>query len=331
MLRFTKEQQQFMLANRRMHEDMQVRFGITAANHSMIGNAAPLPRDVWAEWDKDAIELSRTVLAVFNSLAGSVSRPMNIGKLLHYFKQVGDSGEAHISLDGRSEARTDQPEYAYVGTPLPIVDSTFKFGWRQMAAAQTEGESLDAPARVNSIRRVSEKLESIALIGDPQIVVGGSVLYGLTNHPLRNTRSTGVTLNVATGAQWKTEIIATLKLLHGDNFRGRRATIYLNWDDMFYASNTNYAAAYDSKTILQAIKEIEGVGEIIGASSVTANMIIGLIKERDVVEVLNGMPIITRAQARHNPEDDYIFKVMAAASVELKYDSNNNIGLVVSS
>lgn len=330
MLKFNKAQTEFLLNSRRQHEAEHVymaqRYGT-----ALIGNASPLPRDVWAEWDTQAIELSRTILAVFNDLAGSVSKPMNLGKLLHYFKQVGDSGEAHISLDGRSSARTDQPEYSYVGTPLPIVDSTFKFGWRQMLAAQTEGESLDAPARVNSLRRVAEKLESIALVGDAQIVIGGSQLYGLTNHPQRNTRSTGSTLNGTTGANWKAEIIATLKLLHGDNFRNRRATIYLNWDDWFYASQTDYTAAYAGGTILEAIQKIAGVGNIVPSNSITANTIIALVKERDVVEVLNGMPIMTRAQARHNPEDDYIFKTMAAAAVELKYDAAGNMGLAVSS
>lgn len=330
MLRFTPQQTQFLLNSRRQHETehayMQHRFG-----SAFIGNASPLPKDVWGEWDNEAIQLSRSILAVFNDLAGSVSRPMDIGKLMHYFKQAGDSGEAHVSLDGRSSARTDQPEYGYVGTPLPIVDSTFKFGWRQMRAAQTEGESLDAPARVNALRRVAEKLESIALVGDASIVVAGSPLYGLTNHPKRNTRSTGSTLNGTTGANWKAEIIATLKLLHGDNFRNRQATIYLNWDDWFYASQTDYTANYAGGSILKKIMEIAGVGSIVPSNSVTANTIIALVKERDVVEVLNGMPIMTRAQARHNPEDDYIFKTMAAAAVELKYDANDNIGLAVSS
>ncbi len=336
MLKFSPAQINYVANVRRMHEQehafMQHRFGVNAANQSQfMANASPLPRDVWAVWDKEAIQVSRSVLAVFNNLSASVSSPMNLGKLLHYFAQVGDSGEAHVSLDGRSSARTDQPEYAYVGTPLPIIDSTFKFGWRQMLAAQTEGETLDAAARVNSIRKVAEKLESIALVGDSQIVIGGSVLYGLTNHPKRNTRSTGATLASGTGAQWKSEIIATIKLLHGDNFRGRRVTIYLNWDDWFYASQTDYTTAYAGKSILANISEIAGVAEIVPSSSVTANTIIALVKERDVVEVLSGMPITTRAQARTNPEDDYIFKTWAAAAVELKYDSNDNIGLAVSS
>lgn len=335
MLKFTPQQsayvKQIRLMHEREHQHMQHRFGVNAANDVELHlNASPLPRDIWATWDTEAIEVSRSVLSVFNSLASAVSKPMDLGDLLHYFAQVGDSGEAHISLDGRSSARTDQPEYTYVGTPLPIVDSTFKFGWRQMRAAQNKGVSLDGSARVNSVRRVSETLESIALVGSPKIVVAGAPLYGLTNHPKRNTRSTGVTLASATGVQWVAEIVATIKLLHADNFRNRRVTIYLNWDDWFYATQAEYIANYPKK-IIQAISEIAGIVEFVPSSSITANTIIALVKERDVVEVLNGMPITTRAQARQNPEDDFIFKTWAAAAVEIKYDSTDNIGLAVSS
>lgn len=336
MLKFTPQQIAYVNQVRIMHEhqhrDMQFRFGINAANEQTFLqlNASPLPRDIWATWDTEAIEVSRSELAVFNNLASSVAKPMDLGDLLHYFAQVGDSGEAHVSLDGRSSARTDQPEYSYVGTPLPIIDSTFKFGWRQMRAAQNKGVTLDGAARMNSVRRVAEKLESIALIGDPQIVVGGSQLYGLTNHPKRNTRTTGVTLASATGAQWVSEVVATIKLIHGDNFRNRRVTIYLNWDDWFYAGVTEFTAGYPKK-IMDALKEIPGIVEFVPSNSVAANTIIALVKARDVVEVLNGMPITTRAQARQNPEDDYIFKTWAAAAVELKYDSADNIGLAVSS
>lgn len=294
----------------------------------MFGNAAPLPKDVWGEWDRTSVEIQRDVLAVYNDLT-SVARPMNIGKFLHYFRQVSDSSSANISLDGRSESRADQPVYSYVGTPLPIVDSTFSFGWRQVLAAQTEGESLDLDASANANRKVAEKLEDIVLNGDSQIVVGGSQLYGLRNHPKRNTRSTGSTLNGTTGANWVSEITATLKLLYADNFR-TPATIYLNWDDWFYATATEYTANYPKK-IIDAVREIPGIANIVPASKVPANNILAVVKNTGVVQLLNGMPMMTRAQTRMNPEDDYVYKVLAAAALEIKYDANDQCGVAHSS
>ena len=62
-----------------------------------------------------------------------------------------------------------------------------------------------------------------------------------------------------------------------------------------------------------------------------ANNIIGVVKSPEYIQLLNGMPMMTRAQARHNPEDDYNFVVMAAAALEIKYDVNDQCGVVHSS
>lgn len=329
MLRFTEDQQGFVLANRRAFNARQREIG-EAHGDTMIGNASPLPRDVWGAWDREGIEVQREVLAVFNDLAGSVAFPLPIGKLVHHFQTISDSGNVNVSIDGRSNARTDAPVIEYHGTPLPIIDSTFSFGWRQVEAANSEGMSLDPAASRNAMFKVAEQLETQALDGNSAIVVGGAQLYGLRNHPKRNTRSTTNTLNGGTGAEWMADIVATLKLLHASNFRVP-ATIYLNWSDWFYASNTDYSTAYPNKTILQRIQEIAGVGSIVPASKVSADEILAVVKDRRVVQVLNGMPMTTRAKFRANPEDDFDFVTMAAAAVEVKYDAEDNCGIAHSS
>lgn len=332
MLRFTKAQQELILNQRRLHISQHAQL---AQQHGLngqvlVGNASPLPRDVWGEWDRESVEVQRNVLAVFNDLAASVSMPMNIGKMVHYFRQVTDSGEAVVNLDGRQQAKADAQEYAYHGTPLPIINTTFGYGWREMSAAQTEGESLDDDGRQNAFRTVAQKLEDIAISGDSSIVVAGDQLYGLTNHPKRATRSTGVTLNGATGAQWVAEFKAALQAIHAKNFR-EPITFYVNWDDWFYAGTTDYSTSYQGPTIAQKILQMDGVREVVPASGITASDFVGVAKRRQVVQVLNGMPMTSRALFRNNPEDDYNFMVLAAAAVEIKYDSDDNCGIVHSS
>jgi hypothetical protein len=328
MLRFTDEQQAFVLANRRQFNASQIAM---AENHgqTLIGNALPLPKDVWGLWDREAVEVQRTTLRVFNDLSSSVSMPMPIGKLVHHFQTVSDSGQVNVSLDGRSKGRTDQPVFAYHGTPLPIIDSPFSYGWRQVAAASTEGFQLDAAGRMNSMRKIAEKAESLMLNGDTDIVVGADPLYGLRTHPRRNTRTTAQALNGATGAQWLATITATLKLLHDDNFKSP-ATIYLNFDDWFYATSTEFTAGYP-KTIAQRVLELGGLREVIDADSINPGEVIAVVKDRSVLQVLNGMPMTTRAQFRANPEDDYNFVTMAAVALEIRFDANQNCGVAVSS
>lgn len=253
MLRFTTEQQAFVLSNRREFNARQALLA-NASGQMLIGNAHPLPKDVWGEWDREGIAIQRDVLAVFNDLAASVSTPMPIGKLVHHFQTISDSGSVNKSLDGRSKARTDQPVFEYHGTPLPILDSTFSYGWRQVEAARSEGFSLDPAARANAMFKVAEELELQTLDGDAGIVVGGDQLYGLRNHPNRNTRSTTNDLNACTGAEWLADVNATLALLHADNFYAP-ATLYVNWADWRYATSTDYSTSYAGKTIAQRILE----------------------------------------------------------------------------
>jgi len=328
MLRFTKAQQEWVLNHRRQHERQHAIMREQNGGSVLVGNASPLPRDVWGEWDEEGIEIQRDILAVFNDLAASVTQSMPIGKLVHFFRQESDSGNINISLDGRSKAKTDQPLIQYQGTPLPIIDSTFSYGWRQVEAAQTEGMPLDPVARNNAQRRVAEKLESIVLDGDSDIKVGSDELFGLRTHPQRNTRTTGTALASATGAQLRDEFVACLTALHADDFRAP-VTFYVNWDDWFIWSTTPYNEDHPGwGTSLSHIQQIPMVQEIIPSSSVLASEMIGVVKRRDVVQVLNGMPMNTRAEFRANPEDDYNFVTMAAAALEVRFTFNEQCGII---
>lgn len=329
MLRFTKEQQDFILNNRRQFNAAQKAMDVASGGTTMIGNASPIPKDVWGVWDREGVEIQRQVMAVFNNLAASVDTPMPIGKLVHHFQTVSDSGNVNISLDGRSKALTDQPVFAYHGTPLPIIDSTFNYGWRQIEAARSEGFQLDGAGRANAMFKIAEKLESIALDGDANIVVGGDVLYGLRTHPKRETRATTNTLVSATGPEWLEDVNATLLKLHANQFKVP-ATLYVNWDDWFHATNTDFSTTYPNKTIAQRVLENGGVREVVPSDKVLASQIIAVVKDRRVLQVLNGMPMTTRAQFRANNEDDYNFVTMAAAALEIKYDANDNCGIAVS-
>lgn len=319
-------QQQIIMANQYglPYEVSAMRAAFAANDPRMqIGNASPIPRDAWGEWDKESVQIQRDVLAVYNDLA-SVSESVNIGKLAHYFRQVSDSGVTNISLDGRSRAKLDQQVYTYVGTPVPIVDSTFDYGWRQMLSANTVGESLETDGRENSMRKVAEKCEDLVLNGDDTIVVGGSQLYGLRNHPKRGSRNTTNDLSTCTGAQWAADVIATLLLLNADYFYDD-ATLYVNKADWLYAQRTLFnTTSGNTQYIAQHIEALAGVGSVVPSSTVPADNIIAVVKRKSVVKLLNAMPISTTALFRANPTDNYTFQTMAACALQIKYDGSDS-------
>lgn len=334
MLRFTPQQNQYILAQRSQFNKSQLAmnqsFGgnlnsIYAPGEVLIGNAFPVPKDAWGQWDRDGIEVARNVLAVFNDLSASLAKAVDLSVLVNHFQTVSDSGQANISLDGIGKAKTDQPVIDYHGTPLPIIDSQMSVGWRQMLMIQRAGGNYTSAGSNNHFRKVAEKLESITLNGDASIKVGSDQLYGLRNHPERNTGTHGFTLNGASGANWMDAVKEGCSLQHAANFR-TPSTVYCNWDDWFYAKSTDYSTQYPNKSILQRVEEVTGT-TFVPASNVPASELLFVCKRRDVIEVLNGMPLTSRPKMRLNPEDDYAFQFMAAAAVEIKFDANGQCGV----
>lgn len=323
MLKFSKAQEALILNERRAYDHAHER--MAREFNGFMGNAATVPKDVWGEWDREGIEIQRDVLAVFNDLS-SLSKSMNIGKQVHFYQKISDSGEVNISMDGRGKAKTDQPLVDYVGTPIPIIDTTFSFGWRQMAAMQSEGQSLDPAARNNATRKIAEKMEDLVINGDAKIDVGGAKIYGLRTLPARNTGTHALDLNGATGAQWVEAVKDVIEKMQADNFFSP-VTIYVNYADWFYASSTDYVANYP-KTILARVLEIPGVAAIVPASKVPTNELLGVCKRSDVVQILSEMPLTVRPLLRLRPEDDYVFSVMAAVSPEFKSDYSGQCGIV---
>lgn len=319
MLRFTTEQELAVNRARAAFNASQVAM---AANAALVGNASPVPLDAWRRIDARATRIQRDKLAVFNRLAAANSTPVMIGDLVSYFPKIGESGEVHVSMDGRSEGLAASADVSYEGTPVPILDSFARMGWRQMEVVRKGQTALDVETIANHQRKVADKMEDMVLNGLSTIVVGGSTIYGLRNHPQRNTGTHGLTLATATGAEWLTAVRQICTLLIGDNAFGR-ITLFLNYSDWFVASSNEFAAGYP-KTILQRILEIEQIAEVVPASKMTASNIVGVagLDTGDWGSILSAMPMVTRPKQRLNQEDDYVFGVMAAVAPQFRVDAD---------
>lgn len=325
MLKFTTEQELAVNAAREGFNRTQTAM---AANHTdIVGNAAPIPLDAWRRIDSRGAAIQRDVLTVFNRLAAASSSPVGVADLVNFYPQVSDSGEVHVSLDGRSEGRADQANVKYEGTPVPVFDSYARFGWRQMQMIAKGGGMLDTTTIANHQRKVAEKMEDVALNGMSTIVVNGSTIYGLRNFPQRSTNTHGFTLATATGAQWLETFKKLCDTLVADNAFGR-VTVFLNYGDWLAASINEFVAGYP-KTILQRLQEIQQIAEIVPASKVPASEVLGIanMATGEWGEILNAMPMVTRPKARHNPEDDYVFGVLAMAAPQFRadYDGRSHI------
>lgn len=323
MLRFTQQQEQAVNAARQHFNLTETTRAATlpAGEMSLVGNASQVPIDAWRRLDGRAVQIQRDVLSVFNRLATANTTPVSVADLVNYFPQISDSGEVSVSMDGRHTGKADQAVVKYVGTPVPAVTSEARFGWRQMEVIRKGGGMIDTETVANHQRKVAEKAEDMVLNGDTSVVVGGSTIYGLRNHPQRNTDTHGFDLNsTATGANWLTMFQKLINSLVGDNAFGK-VTVFLNYSDWVYASINEFTAGYP-KTILQRLREIEQIAEIIPAGRVPADNVLGVagIENGNWGSILSAMPMATVPKVRHNAQDDYVFQVLMMAAPQLRTD-----------
>jgi hypothetical protein len=326
ILTFNKEQEAAVIGKRRTYNRAQEKLATENAG-DLIGNAYTIPRDAWATYDNDLQTLQRAQLGVFSDLA-SLQRSVPIGKSIHLFSKVTDSGEVNSSMDGRSRAKADAPVIDYEGTPVPIYDTTFTFGWRDVEAARQDGgwQYLDAATRDNANRKIVEKLEDLVVNGDSKWVVGGNSVYGLRTAPGRATGNFGnVDLVSATGAQWVEAIKRVLLGLQAKNYYGG-VTVYLNYGDWFAASVNDYVTAAPQNTILSRLMMIPGLVSIVPSTAVPVNEILAVVKERRVLEILTAMPVTTMPVERKNFTDEYSYQVMTAVAPQFRRDANGNAG-----
>lgn len=322
MLRFTPHQELAVNTARQHFNITATALAATlpAGDLALVGNAAQVPIDAWRRLDTRGAMIQRDVLAVFNRLAQANTTPLSVADLVSYFPQISDSGDVSVSMDGRHTGKADQAVVKYVGTPVPAVTSEARFGWRQMEVIRKGGGMIDTETLANHQRKVAEKAEDLVLNGDTSVVVGGSTIYGLRTHPQRNTDTHGFDLSAATGANWLATFQKLINALVGDNAFGR-VTVFLNYADWVYASINEFTAGYP-KTILQRLREIEQVQEIIPAGRVPADNVLGVagLDNGDWGSILSAMPMATVPKARHNAQDDYVFQVLMMAAPQLRTD-----------
>lgn len=324
MLKFTTAQEQSVLAARAAYNEREQAL---AAHAHLVGNAAPVPVDAWRRLDQRGSMLQRDILRVFNRLAAANTTPVGVGDLLSFYPKISDSGDVIMSMDGRSDAKGDQALLRYEGTPVPVIEATATWGWRQAEVIRKGGGMIDTESIANKQRKVAEKLEDMAINGASNIVVNGSTVYGLRTFPERTAGTHGLDLNAASGSQWLGVVEDVLQAHIADNSFGN-VTLFVNWGDYTYASLTEFAAGYP-KTILQRLQEVAQVAEIVPCSKMPANNVVSIagLATGEWGSVLSAMPMTTRPKFRANPEDDYTFTVLAMAAPQFRsdYDGRSHI------
>lgn len=255
-------------------------------SRGLVVNSA-LRNDEWAELDQ---AIASAAVAPLNMtqrmMTAGLTRPLGgLGTLIAQYNQISEMTAANVSLSGNASGQKDRVDYDLVGVPVPVIFKEFELNQRYLEASRRLGDGIDTANGAAAARVVGEKVEDLLINGDSSINLNGNTIYGLTNHPDRNTE-TATNLG---GGDFGTisNIIPTfsgiLSALKADNYRGPYGVFVADtqYDQMamsFYSDGSGQSA-------LNRVLQIPQIQFIDSSAWLDAGEVVVVHLSRDVVEL----------------------------------------------
>ena len=298
----------------------------------MKGNAdSTLRHEENILYDEALVKVARARRTILNDfrMAGMI-KPVSIGKTISRFERSSGMTGANISMDGRTAGEKDRVTFDEAGVPVPMVFKDFELGFRALDASRTTGEPLDTTNISEAGMEVMEDVERLIFNGETargeSVKVGNDTLYGLANHPNRNT-VTGFhnwALDATTGQEITQE--DTPKLLqaqYDDNFFGPF--------NMYVAKNIWARIQKDYSddkpgTIKDRIEDYADINAVRPGDFLPNGNVILIQMTMNVADIVIGADL-RNDQWMVTPYCTE-FRVWTALAPRIKPDKNNNCGIV---
>lgn len=288
---------------------------------------AVLMRDEWKAFDNVVVDITRenlVAVAEFMNRGLTYNLPNALGVMtLEWQELIDDLADAEISMSGLNEATKDRLAWGTRTMPIPLIHKEFFYNLRHLEAARRNGRSVETDHAAIATRKVAEKVEAILFTGLTTASSSG-VIYGLTNHPDRNTGGAALNWGTATGEQIVTEVIAML---------GVMATKYMNgpfvlFIPLAYAARLgdDYKAASD-RTIFERLMAIPQIQKIVATPKLASPNKLLIQMTSDVAQIVDGMqPTMVEWETRGGFE--FTFKVVAIMLPRVRSSGNKVSGIV---
>jgi hypothetical protein len=283
----------------------------------------------WILMDRTVIDVARQRLTLTQEL---VSRglvfpvPGALGVTRIEWERMSDMGPAEVDMSGLTPGRNDGIEFDLQGMPLPIIHKDFHLNIRHLEASRRGGTPLDTAQAALSTRIVSETIEGIILNGYAITSAGTGPIYGLLNHPNRNTGSLthDWSLDTTPGDEIVKDLIEMIGVMLGDNMFGPYGLL-LPLSTMNRLSD-DYKANSD-RSILERLGAIPNVSFILPVAQLAAPNVVLFQLSSDVIDMIDGIqPTLVQWEAHGGMQ--FCFKVLAIMFPRVRSDYKGQSGIV---
>lgn len=285
-----------------------------------------LRKDEWIQFDERLIEIAHKRLVAVAELMSrglTYNIPNGLGTTQLEWERVSDMEGADVSMSGVTDGQRDRQVYDLQTMPLPIIHKDFNVNIRALEASRKRGIPLDTAQADQASRLVSETVEAMVFNG--HTVYAGGNIYGLANHPDRNTGvASDWELTATTGANKLADVLEMIAAAQDDNMYGPYG---------IFVSQTAYTLlaedykAESDKTQLQRLLEVPGIEFIKPSKDITDGSLFMVQLSSDVIDEVIGMQP-TVVQWSTNGGMTVNFKVMAIMIPRVRSTQSGQSGVV---
>lgn len=289
-----------------------------------------LREDEWQELDRKVKAAALYPLRFVNLLRsrGLVQPLGGLGTLQSTWYAESEMTGATINMTGRGRAERDLPELKQFGVPIPVTFKEFTIGKRMLLASRRMGDGIDLTAAAGATRVVGETVENMFMNG-AGVVLNGTPLYGVLNHP---NRITDTATNFGGGA-WSTitNIVPTVNGMINAAMNTAKHygpyVLFLSTTQYNLAANNFYTDT--DTTPLERIRKMSGIEDVVHLPGdvLPSGQSALLQLTEDVIDVGDAMPI----QAMEWTSGDGMeasFKIMTVVAPRVKATSDGKTGIV---
>jgi uncharacterized linocin/CFP29 family protein len=301
------------------------RFIDSGLNTNSLRTNALLRKDEWINLDTAIVDVARRNLNGIADLQGAgLTRNLGgLGTLIAEWEQAGDMSPANIDMSAETRGSEDTQGFNIQGVPVPVTHKDYRIDIRRLEASRRLGSSLDVSQSALAARIVSESLED-TLFNGVNIVMQGRSIHGYTTLP---NRSTGTLKGPWTNASTRDVIADMRNMIAAARLQNYFGPFPLYVNNTYWTSLQEDYKAESDKTIRDRILDFSEISSIRPSSSLASNEIVMIQMTSDVVQ-LGVAQDITNVEWSEMGGMVAHFKVMAAIVPILKWDANNQSGII---
>lgn len=281
--------------------------------------------DEWKLFDGVVTRVARERLVIVQELMRrglTFPIPNALGVLQLIWQTSGDLEDASTSMTGLTESDADQLDFGLASMPIPMIHKEFNLDLRQLMVSRNGGMPLDTTMAEIASRKVMEKAESI-VFGGLNIAPNLGQVYGLLNHPNRNTAGVTASWATTTGSNIVLDIIRMSTILTGKNQFGPYMLFVST--TVFMRLSEDYKAESD-KSILSRILELPGIEGIMPTNSLTGTNVLMVQLTSDVVQIIDGIqPTMVEWEERGGFELNFMIFAILLPRIRADYAAQSGI------